>query len=259
MEKLDWGKLEGWDRTLAHMWEIAFGPELERRKRAGLVEDDFYLYIAQFLQTPDGKTKVLFNEEVRGTALIESSHAFTEGQAITIDDLTHVENFDLPDDLLDCGHFTVFRAGAGWRIVFNFLSGRAKARDMFELADQYLQASITSSEKGYAGPAVDNLYSAAELVSKAELILHRSAAAKSKSHGMIASEINAWARLGNIEQAFVALFNKLGQQRPNARYGDKENRPSIPNAESYDLVRAMIERGIERVASSIDPKSRYPK
>lgn len=127
--------------------------------------------------------------------------------------------------------------------MFNFLSGRAKARDMLELADQYLAASIESGHKGHAGPAVDNLFSASELVSKAELILYRSKAAKARIHGPIASEINAWARLGNIDQAFVALFNKLGQQRPNARYCDRDHRPPSPDADSYELVRAMIARG----------------
>jgi hypothetical protein len=57
---------------------------------------------------------------------------------------------------------------------------------------------------------------------------------------------------GHIDAAFVALFNKLSQQRPNARYGNKENRLPIPDQESFDLVRAMIERGLERVGKSTD-------
>lgn len=255
-EKPEWEELEGWDRTFAHMWEIAFAPELEKRRAAGLIGDDFHLYLAQLLQPPDEENKVLFNEEVRGVALLRAPRDVKQGEPVMMTDLAHIEQFELPDDLLDCGHFTIIRAGEGWRMVFNLLSGRAKARDMLELADQYLQASIESGRKGHSGPAVDNLYSSSELVSKAELILHRGKAAKAKTHGPIASEINAWARIGNIDQAFVALFNKLGQQRPNARYSDREHRPPTPNADSYDLVRAMIDRGLERVARSTDRESR---
>lgn len=255
VEKAEWEKLEGWDRTFAQMWEIAFAPELEKRKAAGLIGDDFHLYLAQLLQPPEEEDRILFNEEVRGIALMRAPRDVKQDEQATLADLANIEQFDLPDDLLDCGHFTIIRAGEGWRMVFNFLSGRAKARDMLELADQYLQASIQSGQQGHSGPAVDNLYSSSELVSKAELILHRSKAAKAKTHGPIASEINAWARMGNIDQAFVALFNKLGQQRPNARYSDREHRPPTPDADSYDLVRAMIDRGLERVARATDWKS----
>lgn len=126
---------------------------------------------------------------------------------------------------------------------------------MLELADQCFQSSVESAEKGHSGPAVDNLFSASELISKAELILQRSKAAKAKSHGIVASEINAWARLGNIDQAFVSLFDKLSQQRPNARYGDREHRPLKPDADSYDLARAMISRGLQRVSRSTDRRT----
>lgn len=251
-EQPEWAKLEGWDRTFAHMWEIAFKPELERRRATGLIGDDFHLYLAQLLQPPDKENKILFNEEVRGTALMRAPRAVEKGEPVLMSDLAHIEQFELPDDLLDCGHFTIIRADGGWRIVFNFLSGRAKARDMLELAAQFLDAAVASGKKGHAGPAVDSLFSASELISKVELILHRNKAASSKTHGMIASEINAWARLGNIDAAFVALFNKLGQQRPNARYSDREHRPSVPDSDSFDLVRAMIDRGLQRVARSTD-------
>jgi HEPN domain-containing protein len=175
--------------------------------------------------------------------------------------LAHIERFELPDELLDNGHFTIIRAGEGWHMFFNFLSGRAKANDMLELASEFLATALSSKEKGHSGPAVDNLFSASELISKAELILHRSRAVKSKRHGLIASEINAWARLGNIDAAFVALFNKLSRQRPNARYSDKENRPPTPDQESFDLVQAMIDRGLERIGKATDREltSRVPE
>lgn len=255
VEKPDLDRLEGWNRTFAHVWEIAFGPELEKRRASGVVGDSYDLYLAQWLLPPDGENSVLFNEEVRGSALMRTPRDVKQGEPLMMDDLVHIEQFELPDDLLDCGHFTIIRAGDGWSMMFNFLSGRAKARDMLELADQYLQSSIESAKKGHSGPAIDNLFSSSELISKAELILHRSKAAKAKTHGIVASEINAWARLGNIDMAFVSLFNKLSQQRPNARYGDREHRPPAPDADSYDLVRAMIDRGLQRVSRSTDRKS----
>lgn len=71
-ERPVWERLKGWDRTFAQMWEIAFGPELERRKTAGLIGNDFHLYMAQLLLPPEEENRVLFNEEVRGTALMRA-------------------------------------------------------------------------------------------------------------------------------------------------------------------------------------------
>lgn len=249
--------LEGWDRSFAHMWDLFFGPELVKRKAQGALPEGFSLYMGQVLFSPEGqgKNRVLLNDEVRGDALIRARRPIEKGEKITVTDLENIERFDLPDELLDHGHFTIIRSGEGWRMIFNFLYGRAKAQDHLLLARQFFEASNHSATKGHAGPAVDNLYSAAELVSKAELILHRNPAVESKKHGRIASAINAWSRLGNIDAAFIALFNRLAQQRPAARYGNAENRPPAPSRDDLELVQAMIERGLARVGKTTDRTS----
>jgi HEPN domain-containing protein len=242
----------GFERTFTQMWEIFFGPEIERRMAAGSLSNEFALYMAQVLFPPEGLPRILLNEEIKGDALMRAQRPITEGQAIQVSDLYGIERFDLPDEFLDNGHFTIISRGDGWGMHFNFLSGRAKAKDMLEHAGQFLEAALSSRDKGHAGPAVDNLFSASELISKAELILQRSRAVSSKKHKAIAVEINAWAKLGNIDAAFVALFNKISQQRPNARYGDKANRPPIPDPESFELVGAMIEKGLRRTGKVTD-------
>jgi hypothetical protein len=244
---------EGWKRTLAQMFELYFTPEIERRRIHGGLPGNFYLYMAQVLFPPVAEPPIiLLNDEVKGTALLRAPRNIQQGEQISANDLQYIERFDLPDELLDNGYFTVVRAGEGWSMFFNFLYGRARAKDMLELAEQFLEAALFSKARGDAGPAVDNLFSASELISKAVLILHRNHAADAKTHGRIHSEINAWARLGNIDQAFVALYNKLADQRPSARYGNSKNRPPIPDDESFELVRAMIATALQRVGNATD-------
>ena len=243
---------EGWDRTFAQMWEQFFLPEIERRVADDSLPANFSLYMAQALFPPKGKKLILLNDEVKGEGLLRAPRTVQKGERLYSNDLQYMERFELPDELLDNGHFTIVRAGEGWRVFFNFLSGRAKAKDMLELAGQFLEASLSAKDKGHSGPAVDNLFSACELASKAELILHRNPASSSKSHGPVASEINRWKRLGNIDAAFVDLFNRLSRQRANARYGDKEHRPPIPEQDSFDVVRTTIERGLGRVGKATD-------
>ncbi|KQY19682.1 hypothetical protein [Rhizobium sp. Root482] len=248
----DIAAIEPWHTTFNQMWELFFRPEIERRRAFGRISGNFHLYIAQVLFPEKGDNRVLLNEEVKGEALVRPRREFQKGDPVYSDDLETVETFELPDELLDHGHFTIVRSGEGWAMIFNFMSGRAKARDMLELANQFLEVAKTSSILGHAGPTVDNLFSASELICKAELILHRSRAVSSKTHSTISSAINNWSRLGNINAAFVALFNELGRQRPNARYGDATSRPPMPDAESFELVSVMIERGLESVQKATD-------
>ncbi len=243
---------EAIQRTFEDFWRLWFGPELQRRHESGALREGFSLYIAQVLFPVKGDHVVYFNEEARGVGFIKARRQLNEGEAIYVSDLDKIEAFELPDELLDWGHATIIRSGEGWRIFFNFLSGRAKAKDMLELAYQFVDASEHSTLQGHAGPAVDNLFSAAELVTKAELILHRNRAVESKKHSFVASEINAWAKLGNIDTAFVSLFNRLSQQRPNARYGDSANRPPVPEKEDVELVKAMIDRGLRRIMKATE-------
>jgi hypothetical protein len=244
---------EGWQITFNQMWELYFGPELERRKADGRITDpDFAVYMAQVLFPVEGAIQVRLNEEVKGEAHVRANRAFEPDDPVYVDDLRSIEIYELPDELLDSGHFTIFCSGEGWKMIFNFLSGRAKARDMLNLAHQFLDASQHSQTKGHSGPAVENLFTSAELISKAELILHRNRAVTAKSHGAVASAINAWSKLGNIDAAFVSLFNRLTQRRPNARYGDTDSRPPMPETEDYEVIEAMIQRGLEKVGKATD-------
>ncbi|WP_349359321.1 hypothetical protein [Stappia sp.] len=244
--------IERWERTLSHAWELWFAPEIEKRRHAGIIKENFKVYSAQFLQHPNGIEQVFFNEEVRGIAKVKFSKDIRKGDIVYHKDISEIYEIDLPDYLLDFQHFTVIHMADEINISFNFLSGRSRARDLFDLANQFLKTANLSAMKGYEGPAVDNLFSASELISKAELILHRNAAASSKSHGPISSEINKWRKLGNIDSRFVKLFNNLAQQRQAARYGDAEHRPHIPSSENFELVQLMIERGLQRVTRSTE-------
>jgi hypothetical protein len=237
---------------LAQAWELWFRPEIERRQTVGTLPAAFSLYMAQALFPSDGKLRVLLNDEVEGEGHLRAPRTIQKGEPLYASDLQFMERFELPDGLLDSGHFTIVRAGEGWHMFFNFLSGRAKANDMLVLAGEFLETALSAKNRGHGGPAVDNLFSACELVSKAELILHRNPAASSRSHGSVSSEINRWGRLGNIDAVFVSLFNRMREQRPNARYGDKEHRPPIPEQDSFDVVRTMIERGLGKVGKATD-------
>jgi hypothetical protein len=187
-----------------------------------------------------------------GVGLLRAPRSIQKGEPVYANDLRYIERLELPDELLDSAHFTIVRTGEGWHMFFNFLRGRAKAKDMLELAGEFLETARSARDRGHGGPAVDILFSACELISKAELLLHRNPAGSSRTHGSISAQINLWGRSGNIDAAFVKLFNRLRDERPKARYCDKEHRPPVPQHDSFDVVRTMIERGLGKVAKATD-------
>jgi hypothetical protein len=118
---------------------------------------------------------------------------------------------------------------------------------MIELAKQFLSAATHSADLGHAGPAVDNLFSACELASKARLILHRSPAARSKKHGTVGAAINQWGRLGNVDVAFLDLFNRMSNARSPARY-DAAASPDSPAPSDFEIVKQELEQLEKSVA-----------
>jgi HEPN domain-containing protein len=243
---------EAASNTFNQMFELFFGPEIERRKQAGALPNDFFLYMAQVLFPTEGVSTIHLNDEVKGVGSMRANRPVQAGDPISVEDLGRIEKFDLPDDLLDSGHFTIIRSSDRWLMFFNFLSGRKKARDRLRLASEFVDAARESARKGHAGPSIDTLFSAAELAAKAELILHRSEASKAKTHGPVASAINKWSQLGNIDRAFVELFNRLAEQRPNARYADSGHRPPLPTQDEFELINAVIEKILRRAGRTTE-------
>jgi len=229
--------LTGPIRTLAHMFQLSFSPEIVRRKEAGMLPEDFALWGAQMIQTEDAPKSVRLNDEIRGVMHVRMDRPVEKGEAATMSDLRNLVDFDVADDELDYGHCTVIFDGVGWRMFFNFQAGRGRSLSTMAKAEQFLEAARYSREQGHIGPTVDNLFSACELLSKARLTLNHSKAAD--NHRAISSAINAERRLGNVDSAFVELFNRMSRERYPARYGAYDE-GTMPTSEELDLVQEEI-------------------
>lgn len=99
-------------------------------------------------------------------------------------------------------------------------------------------------------PAVDALFGACELLSKAHLIAIHSKAKDARTHGYVHSKINSWRKLGNVERKFVELFNKLTSLRAGARYGAEKIGLSDIGEDALAIVRQEIVGLRERIRPS---------
>ena len=200
-------------------FEFWFNPEIERRQAAGTLPDGFAVWAGQWLQDAEGAQIVRLNDEVRGEATVISQRPVEKGETVLRSDLAELQRFELDASELDYGHVTMFQTEPGrWFVSFNFLRGRAQARDIVDRAEEFTAAAAFSISRGHAAPALDNLFSAYELLAKAYLLMHMSPATKSRKHGSIHSAINAELKFGNVPTRFVQLLNYLSNGRDSARY-----------------------------------------
>jgi hypothetical protein len=245
-------EITDWTRTLVHMHQICFSPEIRRRKDAGKLVDDFLLWGAQLIQPHEGGRVIRINEEVRGVPYLRTGRAVEKDEQILLSDLNGLEYFDLEDEELDCGHFTIFWTGSVWVGAFDFRAGRAKCLSLIEKSLTFLAATKLSVRKGLAEPAIDTLHTACELLAKARLILSHIPAHKWRSHGSISSAINREGRLGNVDAAFLTLFNRLSDTRSHAKYATGYAAELLSH-DDLDVVESMAV-GLQQAARKKQPK-----
>ena len=239
--------IDGWLRTILHLFQIAFAPEIKKRLASGQLDDKFTLYAVQWIQPIEGRGMVRLNEEVRAIGLVRATRAIKEGDPVFLSDLQHLQSVDLEEDELDAGHFTLFWNGKGWVGSFDLRAGRAISARLLGNAVEFLRTAQYARDQGHARACVDNLFSACELASKTRLILHHSPAAKAKKHGPIHSAINKWGHLGNVDEAFLRLFNRLSNSRSAARY-DLGVQVEMPSGSDLQIATREIEQLQEPIA-----------
>lgn len=229
----------GFHRTLLHMFQLTFAPEIRNRIDQKQLDEHFTLNAAQLIQFPSGDKIVRLNEEVRGIAAVIANAEDKVRENFYYEQFTSLQNFDLIEEELDCGHFTIFRTNSSWVGKFDFRNSRQECLETLNIAEEFLDCSCFAADQNYSRVCVDTLFSSCELIAKAHLLLTRHSATKAKTHGSIHSAANQWSKFGNLNQSFVQIYNQLAQQRTKARYETGQH-ISLPSAADREAIHCEI-------------------
>jgi uncharacterized protein (UPF0332 family) len=210
-------------KLLDQFLELFVLPELKKRKEEGKLEDSFSLRMAQIIFYPDGrKPQIRINSEVNvlAYAKLKSGISKNKGDPIYSTEIEDLNRFQPTDeDDLDCGHATIVKLSDRWIIAFDFRYNRALAKKHIETAKQFYESAAFSFKRNNCASCLDNLFSAAELASKAVLLLIPDPKSRKKTtHGGIQIRYNKFAELGNVEPKFREALNRLSSLRARARY-----------------------------------------
>jgi uncharacterized protein (UPF0332 family) len=209
-------------RMFNQILEIWILPELKRRQEAGLLDERFELKKAQIIFYSNGKKpEVRINSEAKALANLKLKKGISKnaGDPIysnEVEDLADIKLSSEEDP--DCGHLTIIGINDKWFIGFDFRYNKGLATKHIETAKQFYSSAKFSFDKNHMSACLDNLFSAAELAAKAELLLMTDPKLKESSHGGIQVRYNKYAELGNVEPELRKALNKLSAIRESARY-----------------------------------------
>ena len=214
---------QGFQRTFAHAMKLWFEPEIRRRQEAGTAPKPYPLRAAQVILYADARPHhVWLNEEVQAIGEMKLREDVTKlkGEPVYLSEIEEIPSIRLPtSEDPDCGHFTFLLLGDHWYGAFDFRYNKGKASELLKAAGEFLATASRALSDGHSRPAIDNLFSAAELAAKAfVLTTPLPGDGDIRNHGRIHARFNMFARHGDVDAEHRKTFNALSEARARARY-----------------------------------------
>jgi uncharacterized protein (UPF0332 family) len=203
--------------------ELWISPEVERRREAGRLPDDFKIRAAQVIMNLDADApEVRFNEEIKVLAEAEWTRDVDYGEEVTEADVERISDLVLTDQDPNEGHLTLMLFKGRWILAFDFRYNASHVAATLNAAREFLDVATFALDQHQMRAFTDNLFSAAELMAKGVLLMGADKnLLKSKKHTFISSKFNLSGKWGQTDPRYVKLLNRLQDLRGSARYLDK--------------------------------------
>lgn len=208
-------------RVYEQLFEMWINPEIDRRRVAGRLPDDFALYAAQVIMNPEATgNEVRLNDEVAAIAMVRARGPLEPGEPVSSEQVEQILGLELTERDPNAGHMTLLYHANGWHLSFSFRYNTARITESIEAARQFLNCARFALSEGYLRVFVENLFAAVELLAKSEfLALADRDIMSTKKHSAIRAKYNRWGgRVDGFDHRFAALLNRLGELREPARY-----------------------------------------
>src|SRR5215207_4746465 len=122
--------------------ELWINPEIERRRVAGRLPDDFALTRAQVIMNLDTNApEVRFNKEIKAVAQFSAARAIEVGEDVTEADVDSIEDIMLTDEDPNAGHLTMMLFKGRWIIAFDFRYNAMRIAATVRAAREFLDSA----------------------------------------------------------------------------------------------------------------------
>lgn len=224
-------------RTFEQAWSIWINPEIERRRKKGLIGDSFLLKRAQIVLRINQKPKVKFNEEVEVIAEVKVNRDVIKGEAIMEKDVKSIGKIivDCPDN---CGHFTLINLMGKWTIIFDFRYNKKRIKEFIEASEEFFYSAKENLKSNRLRPFYENCWASAELSSTCHFL---SLGGEYETHRKHLEKLERWSELGNVDKSHKNTLKKLDRLRKSSRYLRNNDFKKEDAQEILSVVKKMIE------------------
>jgi hypothetical protein len=108
------------DNFFKQIFKVYIDPEIERRRQAGSLSDDFTLYAVQVIMNHDGPIEVRLNDEVNAYIVGTFTKPVSDADAVSIGDMDTITDVELTDSDPNAGHVTLVVHKGSWVGRFDF-------------------------------------------------------------------------------------------------------------------------------------------
>lgn len=197
---------------------------------------------------PDGAPLVRVNDEVGFWSVPVAARSFEEGEELSPSDLI-TRPAVLPEANLP--YIAGTRTDSGWKVAFNLDRPHPKRLEFLDLADEFAKAAEATLDQGLVRPFISSAFHAVEHLARAELLSYSLTTEEvigARKHTQVASAFHLWAHLGNTDEAFAHLLNRLSEARRSATYLDTPLDWSEAEARAVLLSIQKFQRHVEKIA-----------
>jgi uncharacterized protein (UPF0332 family) len=230
--------------------ELWINPEVERRREAFRLPDDFAISRAQIIINLDADAaEVRFNEEVKVLAEAEWAREVEDGEGVTEADVESIRDLVLTDHDPNAGHLTMVLFKGRWIIAFDFRYNATRVAAILSAARAFQDGATFALDQHHMRHFVDNVFSATELMAKGMLLMDADKdLLKSKKHEIIRNKFNLTGKWGHTDPRYVKPLNGLQDLRGSARYLDKDF--TLSTEEASDML-GTAEDMFEALSNSV--------
>ncbi|MHB8545155.1 MAG: hypothetical protein ACYDAJ_00100 [Nitrosotalea sp.] len=206
-----------------HILDDFIYPEVMRRIKAGDIESDFPLYMAQVLLFSNPvENHVLLNDEVRIQANVKfvEGKSFQNGESVKGEDIAEILGlYPSEKNNPNAAHIMLFKFKKEWRLSINLIYDREIVQNRFNTSQKYLKLIQDALNEENWSPFIDNLFTMTELTVQSILLLrYYNNYSLKQTHQETGKLFKGFCSMGNAPIEFFNNYESLWKLRKKARY-----------------------------------------
>ncbi len=230
-------------KVFQQVMDIFVSPEIEKRRKEESIKDGTIISKMQIVFSLDkGENEIRLNDEVKAIVRGRATRDIQKGEAVYEKDIDSIENVELTDEDVNCGHITLILFKGYWIISFDFRYNKERVKAHIEASKEFYETAVCSLDNNRLRAFYENAFASAELSAKSVLLtLPDKKILEGKNHKDRLKKFNEWAELGNVKMEFSTTLSGLSALRDSARYLHSDKFKEEDPNKIKDIIKEMID------------------